>query len=242
MDLDVTALTAGISAALAMGLGAIGPAVGVGHAAAKACEAITRQPSASGSIVRMMLIGQAVTGSAGILSLVVAMLLLYARPEGGDTVTAAALLGAGLCIGFGVIGPGYGLGLCAGSACEGLGRQPRSSGPIMVNMLMGQAVAQTPGIFALVVSFLLMFLRFEAAGIMTIAAVLGAGLSTGLGSVGPGLGSGFAAAKAVEGIGKRTVNAAVVTRTMLLGQAVTQSTSIYSMVVSFLLMFVVIAG
>jgi ATP synthase F0 subunit c len=225
-----------------MGIGAIGPAAGVGYTGGKACEAIMRQPAASGPVLRMMLIGEAVTESAGIFALVVAILLLFTDAPGEGWVAASALLGSGLCIGFGCIGPGFGAGLSSGSACEGLGRQPRSSGALMLNMLIGQAIAQTPAIFALVVSFLLMFLRFGEDSLIKIFAVLGAGLSTGLGSIGPGLGSGFVAGKAADGIGRRTINAAVVTRTMLLGQAVTQSTSIYSMVVSFLLMFVVIGS
>ncbi len=66
-----------LGAGLAMGLGAIGPGVGEGMAAAKACEAIGRNPSEAGLLTRTMLVGQAVTESTGIYSLVVALLLLF---------------------------------------------------------------------------------------------------------------------------------------------------------------------
>ena len=70
-------------------------------------------------------------------------------------------------------------------------------------------------------------------------ALLGAGLAMGLGAIGPGVGEGFAAGKACEAIGRRPEEAGLLTRTMLVGQAVSESTGIYSLVVALLLIFVV---
>ena len=70
-------------------------------------------------------------------------------------------------------------------------------------------------------------------------AFLGAGLAMGLGAIGPGLGEGFAAGKAVEGISKNPDEQALITRTMLVGQAVSESTSIYALVIALILIFVV---
>lgn len=69
--------------------------------------------------------------------------------------------------------------------------------------------------------------------------LLGAGLAMGLGAIGPGIGEGFAAGKACEAIGRKPEEAGLLTRTMLVGQAVSESTGIYSLVVALLLMFVV---
>lgn len=70
-------------------------------------------------------------------------------------------------------------------------------------------------------------------------ALLGAGLAMGLGAIGPGVGEGFAAGKACEAIGKKPEEAGLLTRTMLVGQAVSESTGIYSLVIALLLLFVV---
>jgi len=70
-------------------------------------------------------------------------------------------------------------------------------------------------------------------------ALLGAGLAMGLGAIGPGVGEGFAAGKACEAIGRRPEEAGLLTRTMLVGQAVSESTGIYSLVIALLLLFVV---
>ena len=66
-----------------------------------------------------------------------------------------------------------------------------------------------------------------------------AGLAMGLGAIGPGVGEGMAAAKACEAIGKNAKEAGLLTRTMLIGQAVSESTGIYSLVVALLMLFVV---
>ena len=58
----------------------IGPGVGQGYAAGKAVEAVARQPEAKGDIISTMVLGQAVSESTGIYSLVIALILLYANP------------------------------------------------------------------------------------------------------------------------------------------------------------------
>jgi len=70
-------------------------------------------------------------------------------------------------------------------------------------------------------------------------AMLGAGIAMGLGAIGPGVGEGYAAGKACEAIGRRPEEAGLLTRTMLVGQAVTESTGIYSLVIALLLLFVI---
>ena len=77
MGVEIVRAFAWLGAGLAMGLGAIGPGIGEGFAAGKACEAIGRSPQEAGLLTRTMLVGQAVSESTGIYSLVVALLLLF---------------------------------------------------------------------------------------------------------------------------------------------------------------------
>ena len=76
-----------------------------------------------------------------------------------------------------------------------------------------------------------------AVGIMKGAAFLGAGICMGIGALGPGVGEGYVAGKACEAIGRTPEQANLITRTMLIGQAVTESTGIYSLVIALLLIF-----
>ncbi|MBN1851044.1 MAG: ATP synthase F0 subunit C [Deltaproteobacteria bacterium] len=82
-------------------------------------------------------------------------------------------------------------------------------------------------------------MAIEGADIVKAAAFIGAGLAMGFGAIGPGVGEGFAAGKACEAIGKKPEEAGLLTRTMLVGQAVSESTGIYSLVIALLLLFVV---
>jgi F-type H+-transporting ATPase subunit c len=77
--------------------------------------------------------------------------------SGADIVRAAALLGAGLAMGLGAIGPGVGEGFAAGKACEAIGRNPKEAGLLTRSMLVGQAVSESTGIYSLVVALLLIF-------------------------------------------------------------------------------------
>jgi F-type H+-transporting ATPase subunit c len=69
-----------IAAAVAVSVGAIGPAFAEGRAIAAAMEAIARQPEASGTISRTLFVGLAMIETMAIYCLVVALLLLYANP------------------------------------------------------------------------------------------------------------------------------------------------------------------
>ena len=159
--------------------------------------------------------------------------------SGADIVRAAAMLGAGFAMGVGALGPGLGEGLVAAKACEAIGKNPREAGVLTRTMLVGQAVAESTGIYALVIALLLIFQDFSAASFIEIPAFLSAGLCMGLGALGPGFGLGYAAGYACEAIARNPETSPVIIRTMLIGQAVTESTGIYSLVVSMLLIFVV---
>jgi len=78
--------------------------------------------------------------------------------EADTIISAVALLGAGISMGFGAIGPGIGEGFAAGKACEGISRRPEESGLLTRTMLIGQAVSESTGIYALVIAFILIFI------------------------------------------------------------------------------------
>jgi F-type H+-transporting ATPase subunit c len=224
---------------ICMGFGAIGAAVGEGYAASQAVFALSRNTDLSGDVLKSMLVGQAIAESASIFALVIAMILLFTNFSGIEApITALALLGAGLAMGFGALGSGIGSGLPAASCCTGIVRQPGAKGKLTTNMLIGSAVCQTPSIFALVVAFILIFTDYtQHATAPTWAALLGAGLSSGFGAIGSGIGGGAVGQTSCEGIARQPSSASTVTNVMLLGQAVAQTPAILSLLVSFILIF-----
>lgn len=83
--MDIMTAKTIVLAASAVGAGAamiagIGPGIGEGYAAGKAVESVARQPEAKGDIISTMILGQAISESTGIYSLVIALILLYANP------------------------------------------------------------------------------------------------------------------------------------------------------------------
>lgn len=78
--------------------------------------------------------------------------------DGNSIVKAAALLGAGLCMGLGAIGPGVGEGTIGGAALEGIARQPELQGQLTRTMILADAIAETTGIYSLIIAILLIFL------------------------------------------------------------------------------------
>lgn len=70
---------------------------------------------------------------------------------------AVKFLAAGLAIGLGAIGPGIGVGLVALGALQAIGRNPEARGPIMTNMILGIAMAESVAIYALVIAVILIF-------------------------------------------------------------------------------------
>ena len=67
-------------------------------------------------------------------------------------ILACCALGAGIAI-----GPAIGEGYAVGKSCEAIGRQPESASAVRSNMIMGCAIAETTGIYGLVIAILLIF-------------------------------------------------------------------------------------
>ena len=76
---------------------------------------------------------------------------------------------------------------------------------------------------------------FEA--IMVAAKAIGAGLCMGIGAIGPAIGEGNAVGKALEGMARQPEASGKLQSSMILGCAITETTGIYSLVISLLILF-----
>ena len=73
-------------------------------------------------------------------------------------VLACSAIGAGLAMIAG-LGPGIGQGIAAGHAAAAVGRNPGAKSEVTSTMLLGQAVAETTGLYGLLIAFLLLFVQ-----------------------------------------------------------------------------------
>ena len=76
---ELIAAFSALGAGLAM-IARTGVGIGIGYNAGKTVESTARQPEAQGTLLKLMLIGVALTETAGIFALIIAIMLLFANP------------------------------------------------------------------------------------------------------------------------------------------------------------------
>jgi F-type H+-transporting ATPase subunit c len=76
-DVEMAKVAAYIAAGACMGVGTIGPALGIGFIGGKACESIGKKPESSGSISRAMFLAIVFVESTAIYALLVSLVLLF---------------------------------------------------------------------------------------------------------------------------------------------------------------------
>ncbi|MCT4613168.1 MAG: ATP synthase F0 subunit C [Clostridia bacterium] len=78
--------------------------------------------------------------------------------------------------------------------------------------------------------------QMYAMAIIAGLSAVGAGIAM-IAGVGPGIGQGFAAGKGAEAVGRQPEAKSEIMQTMIIGQAVSETTGIYGFVVALLLLF-----
>jgi F-type H+-transporting ATPase subunit c len=68
---------------------------------------------------------------------------------------AAKMIGAGLAMGLGALGPGVGIGILGYGAMQAIGRNPEARGAVQTNMILAIAFAEAIGIYALIIAIIL---------------------------------------------------------------------------------------
>jgi F-type H+-transporting ATPase subunit c len=73
--------------------------------------------------------------------------------------------------------------------------------------------------------------------IVAAASIISAGIAMGLGAIGPGIGEGIALARAMNALAQQPDESNTITRTLFVGLAMVESTAIYCLVISIILLF-----
>jgi len=77
----------------------------------------------------------------------------------------------------------------------------------------------------------------DSVTLIGMASIVAAGLTIGIGAIGPALGEGRAVAQALTSIAQQPDETNTITRTLFVGLAMIESTAIYCFVVSMILIF-----
>jgi len=142
-----------IASGLAIGLGSIGPAIGLGIFGKTACNSIGMNRKSYGKIFTFTLISEGIIETPIIFAFLVSFLIiLYPAPT---LLIAIAMLAAAFCVGLGTFGPGIGLGRIAASACHQIAKDPEKYSMLSKVSILAQSIASTAAIYALIVAMLL---------------------------------------------------------------------------------------
>jgi F-type H+-transporting ATPase subunit c len=76
-------------------------------------------------------------------------------------------------------------------------------------------------------------------GLVGIVSIFTAGITTGIGAIGPAIGEGLALANALRALAQQPDKANTITRTLFVGMAFVESTAIYCFIISIILIFAI---
>jgi F-type H+-transporting ATPase subunit c len=74
---DIITIVAYVGASISIGLGAIGPAAGIGIIGGFSIQGMSENPKTEGALLKTMLIGMAIAETTAVYALVVAVLLIF---------------------------------------------------------------------------------------------------------------------------------------------------------------------
>lgn len=201
-----------------------------------AVMAIARQPFASKIILRFMLITQSIIQTPVIFGFIIAIFIKSQAGAAASFSDSLRLLASGLSIGMGCIGPVIGLGIFGQTACEGVGINRHSSKEVFSFTFVSEAIIETPIIFALIISLLLLFTGQAVTNPIYGVASLAAALCIGIGTVGPGISSGKTAAAACRQIAIHPDRYPILSKISLFGQGMIDTSAIYALLISLSLL------
>ena len=221
---------------LALGLSAAAVGIASGFAVNAASSSIFRQPFFSQKIVTLMLLMQSMIEAPVIFAFIIALLIRVSITTELALVEGIKLCAAGVVIGIGSIGPSIGKALFAHASCTAVGLNRKAYNRIFAFSLLSQAIVETPVIFCLLVSTLLIFRPItDVNPIFSVMSAWGAIVAMGLGAIGTGIGTGYVASKSCKQIALVERSYGPVFRSTLLAQVFIESSAIYALIVALLL-------
>lgn len=150
-----------ISSGVCIGLGSIGPAIGLAFFTTTACKSMGVNRSSYRQLFSFALISQAIIETPILFALIVSVSLLLVVPAvaSESLIDGIMLLSAGLCTGIGTMAPGISSGKTATEACKQIAQNPEAYSVLSGVSMFAQGLIETAAIYAVLISFLLLFLR-----------------------------------------------------------------------------------
>lgn len=147
-----------LAAGLVIGIGSIGPCIGLSQFAAASCRAIGINRKAYSKILPFTFVCQAIIETPIIFSLLIALLIwnIEIVPT-SSAIKGLSLLAAAICMSLSTIGTGLSAGKTGSAACEQIGKNPEAISIISKVGFFALAMIDTFAIYGFIVSIILIY-------------------------------------------------------------------------------------
>jgi len=145
-------------AGLCIGLGSLGPAIGLALFAQQACRGVGRNPGAYASLMSFTFISQAIIETPLLFSLLISLLCVSTQVC-YDLTALYALISACLCVSIGTFGPGISSGRTAAAACKQIVERPEQYSILSKTSMFGQGIIDSSAIYAFLIALMIFFFR-----------------------------------------------------------------------------------
>jgi len=140
-----------MASGLAIGLGSIGPAIGLANFAKTACIGIGINRKSYNQIFSFMLISEAIIETPIIFALIISLALLF-LVKATSVVQGIIMLSSALCIGIGTFGPGIGSGKASAAACKQIAINPEHYSKLSKVSMFAQGMIDTAAIYSFIIA------------------------------------------------------------------------------------------
>lgn len=199
-------------------------------------QAIARQPFFSAKILPFMLISQSIIEAPVIFAFLVALLTKTKLTPDITLYQSISLFAGGLVMALGCIGPSIGQAMFSNAACKSIGLNKNAYNKIFPYTLINQALIETPMIFCILMALIIIFNPLgNSLTLLASLKFLIAAVTLSLGTFGVGIGLGIITSKGCEHIALQPACYNAMIRITLLAVAFVESTVIYALIISMLL-------
>lgn len=150
-----------IASGLCVGLGSIGPAIGLSIFARSALTALGKNTKVYDKLLSFTFISEALIETPIIFCLLIAITLLFVVPSTVEenSIHGIVFIAAALCTGLGTLGTGISSGTTSASACTQIGNNPDAYNILSRTSILAQSLIETVVLYTVILSLVMILFR-----------------------------------------------------------------------------------
>ncbi|MBN1549122.1 hypothetical protein JW872_00510 [Candidatus Babeliales bacterium] len=146
-----------LASGIAVGLGSIGPMIGLAHVIRSAIQGVGRNRSALEGLRTFTFLSEGLLGTPIAFSFITALLILLRTTTNPSLLQGILFMSAALTIGLGTMLPGIASGRVASTACKEIAHDPANLTPIRTASFLSQIFLESLTVYAFLVTLILLF-------------------------------------------------------------------------------------